>query len=51
MVWDNSTLYCSGEFVEGTQNRIIKITGPPVCAQTAHTLIINRLRQSQQNDA
>lgn len=35
-----------GEFVEGTNNRLVTIVGSPACAQTAHTLIIHKLKQS-----
>lgn len=37
-----------GEFVKDTNNRIVTIVGTPVCAQTAHTLIIHKLRQEQE---
>lgn len=46
-------LFCAcrrGEFVEGTTNRKLTIVGTPACAQTAHTLIANRLRQSIEQD-
>jgi hypothetical protein len=35
-----------GEFIEGTNNRLVTITGSPPCAQTAHTLIVHKLRQT-----
>ena len=35
-----------GEFIDGTSNRLVTITGSPPCAQTAHTLIIHKLRQA-----
>jgi hypothetical protein len=34
-----------GEYVEGTTNRIVTIAGSPICAQTAHTLIVHKIRQ------
>jgi hypothetical protein len=33
-----------GEFVEGTKNRVVTITGTPTAAQTAHIFITQRLR-------
>jgi RNA-binding protein Nova len=39
----NITISNKGEFIEGTNNRVVTITGPPVGAQTAHTLISNIL--------
>lgn len=33
------------DFVEGTTNRLVTITGSPVAAQTAHTLILHKIRQ------
>lgn len=33
-----------GEFVEGTTNRVVTICGSPVCAQTAHMFITQRLQ-------
>lgn len=33
-----------GEFVEGTTNRLVTITGSPVCAQTAHMFITQKLQ-------
>ncbi|MBX9771134.1 MAG: hypothetical protein K2X29_07170 [Candidatus Obscuribacterales bacterium] len=35
-----------GEYLEGTTNRLVTITGSPPSAQTAHTLIIHKLRQA-----
>eukprot|EP01039_Chlorochromonas_danica_P008472 gene8472-9338_t len=35
-----------GEYVEGTTNRLVTIVGPPANAQTAHTLVLNKLRQA-----
>jgi len=35
-----------GEYVEGSNNRLVTIIGTPACAQTAHTLIIHRLKQA-----
>lgn len=36
-----------GDFVEGTvDNRRVTIAGTPNCAQTAHTLIVHKLRQA-----
>lgn len=32
-----------GEYVEGTTNRLLTITGTPTCAQTAHLFITQRL--------
>lgn len=34
-----------GEYVEGTKNRLVTITGSPAAAQTAHTLVLQRVRQ------
>jgi len=31
--------------VEGTTNRLVTITGAPVAAQTAHTLILHKIRE------
>ena len=39
-----------GEFVEGTTNRLVTIVGSPACAQTAHTLIIHKLKQAALDD-
>lgn len=39
----NITISNKGEYIEGTSNRVVTITGPPVGAQTAHTLISNIL--------
>mmetsp|Transcript_28815 Transcript_28815/g.31450 ORF Transcript_28815/g.31450 Transcript_28815/m.31450 type:complete len:328 (+) Transcript_28815:209-1192(+) len=33
-----------GEYVEGTKNRVVTITGSPTAAQTAHIFITQRLR-------
>ena len=33
------------DFVEGTTNRLVTITGAPVAAQTAHTLILHKIRE------
>ena len=33
-----------GEFVEGTSNRLVTITGSPTNAQSAHFLITQRLQ-------
>ncbi len=39
--------YFRGDFVEGTvDNRRVTIVGTPNCAQTAHTLIVHKLRQA-----
>jgi RNA-binding protein Nova len=35
-----------GDYVEGTTNRLVTITGPPTCAQTAHLFITQRLHVS-----
>lgn len=35
-----------GDYIEGTTNRLVTITGSPPSAQTAHTLIIHKLRQT-----
>lgn len=35
-----------GEYVEGTTNRLLTITGTPTCAQTAHLFITQRLHVS-----
>lgn len=40
-----------GEYVEGTNNRLVTIVGTPACAQTAHTLIIHRLKQEMSSIA
>ena len=45
-----STFIHSGDVVEGTNNRIVTIEGTPLCAQTAHTLIIHKLRQELQEN-
>ena len=37
-----------GEFVEGTNNRLVTITGSPACAQTAHTLVVHKLKQASE---
>jgi hypothetical protein len=37
-----------GEFIKDTNNRLVTIIGTPVSAQTAHTLIIHKLRQEQE---
>jgi hypothetical protein len=34
--------------VEGTTNRVVTITGPPNCANTAHMLIVQRLKLAQE---
>jgi len=34
-----------GEYVRGTTNRIVRIEGTPMCAQTAQTLIMHKVRQ------
>ncbi len=33
-----------GEYVEGTTNRLVTITGSPTAAQTAHLFITQRLQ-------
>lgn len=33
-----------GEFVAGSNNRLVTIVGPPACAQTAHTLVMHRIK-------
>jgi hypothetical protein len=41
--------YNRGDFIEttgGADNRLVTITGPPACAQTAHTLIMHRVKQT-----
>jgi hypothetical protein len=41
------TISKRGDFVEGTlDNRRVTIVGTPNCAQTAHTLIVHKLRQN-----
>lgn len=35
-----------GEYVEGTTNRLVTITGSPTAAQTAHLFITQRLQVS-----
>lgn len=37
------------EYVEGTTNRIVTIVGSPICAQTAHTLIVHKIQQELLN--
>jgi hypothetical protein len=37
-----------GDYIEGTNNRLVTITGSPPCSQTAHTLIIHKLRQAME---
>eukprot|EP01038_Epipyxis_sp_PR26KG_P006793 gene6793-9306_t len=39
-----------GDYVEGTTNRLVTITGTPACAQTAHTLIVHKIKQSMHDD-
>jgi RNA-binding protein Nova len=39
-----------GEFIEGTNNRLVTIIGSPANAQTAHTLVLNTLRQLELED-
>lgn len=36
-----------GEFVEGTSNRLVTITGAPSCAQTAHYFVSQKLQVQQ----
>jgi hypothetical protein len=38
-----------GDYIEGTNNRLVTITGSPPCSQTAHTLIIHKLRQAMES--
>ncbi len=42
--------FYSGDFVEGTTNRLVTITGSPACAQTAHTLVMHKLKVAKNND-
>lgn len=35
-----------GEFIEGTTNRLVTVIGSPAHAQTAHTLILNKLKDN-----
>jgi hypothetical protein len=37
------------EFVEGTTNRLVTITGSPACAQAAHLFITQRLETPANN--
>mmetsp|Transcript_15306 Transcript_15306/g.14683 ORF Transcript_15306/g.14683 Transcript_15306/m.14683 type:complete len:497 (+) Transcript_15306:157-1647(+) len=39
------TISPRGEYIEGTRNRLVTVTGAPVCAQTAHMLIAQKLNQ------
>lgn len=42
------TISQRGEFVEGTDNRIVTIVGTPASAQTAHTLIAHKLEAAME---
>lgn len=37
-----------GEFIEGTTNRLVTIVGTPMCARTAQTLVLHKIKQSLQ---
>jgi hypothetical protein len=37
---------CRGDYIGATTNRRVTIEGSPLCAQTAHTLVLRRLRQA-----
>jgi len=39
-----------GEYVEGTNNRLVTITGSPAAAQTAHTLVMQKLKAARVSD-
>lgn len=39
-----------GEYLEGTTNRLVTITGSPAAAQTAHTLVMHKLKAARVSD-